>query len=91
MFSRKGDVVLDPMCGSGTTLMAAKISGRHYIGIDIEKESYNIAVKRLNNIPLPENTIQLKEESLPVEGHADDYDSEQRGEAEIIEVSDMSY
>ena len=32
--SRPGDMVLDPFCGSGTTLEAACVHGRHFIGID---------------------------------------------------------
>ena len=41
-------VVLDPMCGSGTSLLAAKKLGRKYIGIDIAKEYCSLAEKRLN-------------------------------------------
>ena len=33
-----GDVVLDPMCGSGTTCKMAKINGRNFIGIEISKK-----------------------------------------------------
>jgi DNA modification methylase len=35
-FSRPGDVVLDPFTGSGSTLIAAALSGRHYVGIELE-------------------------------------------------------
>lgn len=35
--SRKGDLVLDPFSGSGTTGIAANLLNRRYIGIDIEK------------------------------------------------------
>ena len=48
-WSNKGDLILDPMCGSGTTCKVAKELGRDYIGIDISKEYIDIAIKRLNN------------------------------------------
>ena len=43
----KGKVVIDPYCGSGTTLVAAKILGHHYIGIDISEEYVRYAARRL--------------------------------------------
>src|SRR3954470_23487020 len=35
-YTAPGDLVFDPMCGSGTTLVEAMYLGRHGIGIDIE-------------------------------------------------------
>lgn len=48
MDERKG-VVIDPYCGSGTTLVASKILGHDFIGIDISKEYIDFAEKRLQN------------------------------------------
>lgn len=49
--SKKGDIVLDPFAGSGTTLVAAAMEGRKYIGCDISKEYFEAAKKRLSSIP----------------------------------------
>lgn len=43
MFSFDGDTVLDPFCGSGTTMLAAMKSGRNSIGIEIDEEYCRIA------------------------------------------------
>ena len=48
--SNAGDVVLDPFLGSGTTSVTAKKLGRHYIGIEREKEYAAIAEKRLEDV-----------------------------------------
>jgi site-specific DNA-methyltransferase (adenine-specific) len=50
--SDKGQVVLDPFVGSGTTALAAKQLQRDYIGIDLEHGYCKVAEKRLH--PLPE-------------------------------------
>jgi len=39
----------DPFCGTGTTLVAAKLLGKSYIGIDISQEYVNYTLKRLEN------------------------------------------
>lgn len=45
--SRPGDVVLDPYAGSGTTCVAAKMLGRHFIGIEREPDYAAIARDRV--------------------------------------------
>jgi len=45
--SRPGDVVLDPFCGSGTTLVAAERLGRNWIGIDCSPEAIELTRERL--------------------------------------------
>lgn len=52
-WSNKGDIVLDPMCGSGTTCKMAKKLGRKYIGMDISKEYCEIAKRRLMGVTEP--------------------------------------
>jgi site-specific DNA-methyltransferase (adenine-specific) len=47
MFSKKGDTILDPFLGSGTTAVACKELGRNFIGIEISKEYCKIAEDRL--------------------------------------------
>jgi SAM-dependent methyltransferase len=42
-FSQKGDLVLDPFCGSGTTLLEANLIGRNALGIDINPLSVLIS------------------------------------------------
>lgn len=46
-FSRPGDLVLDPFCGSGTTAVAAKQIGRKFLTIDKCPEYHAIAANRL--------------------------------------------
>ncbi|BDR74236.1 site-specific DNA-methyltransferase (plasmid) [Clostridium tetani] len=46
--SDKGDIVLDPFAGSGSTLVACKELNRRYIGYEIDKKYYNIAKERIN-------------------------------------------
>lgn len=42
--------MLDPFIGSGTTAVAAKLLGRHYIGFEIDPEYYKIANKRVQEV-----------------------------------------
>jgi adenine-specific DNA-methyltransferase len=46
-FSRRNDVVLDPFCGSGSVPLAAKLSDRRYIGIELRQDYCKIAQRRL--------------------------------------------
>jgi len=46
-FTKEGDLVLDPFCGSGSTLAAAQQLGRHWTGIELDGEHYRTATRRL--------------------------------------------
>ncbi len=48
-WSNEGDIIFDPMCGSGTTLKMAKKHNRRYVGVDISPEYVELAKKRLDN------------------------------------------
>ena len=60
MTTQAGDVILDPMCGSGTTCVAAKSLGRDYIGIDQSKDAIKIAENRLKEMVISSSNIAKK-------------------------------
>ncbi|WP_104668786.1 DNA methyltransferase [Ensifer adhaerens] len=45
-FTRPGDLVLDPFCGSGSTLVAARRCGRDFLGIELERRHHMTASLR---------------------------------------------
>lgn len=47
LLTRDNDVVLDPFCGSGSTLVSAALAGRHYIGVDKDKGHVATARNRI--------------------------------------------
>ena len=63
LFSFKGDVVLDPFAGVGTTCLSAFKLQRPYLGIDISPEYCQIAEDRLSLLPLFRETPILDEDS----------------------------
>lgn len=52
IFSRKGDLVLDPFLGSGTTAIVAYILGRRGVGIELSSKYADLAKERVRNIQL---------------------------------------
>lgn len=48
MFSKEGDIVLDPFIGSGSTAVACKILKRNYIGFDINNDYCKLSENRIN-------------------------------------------
>jgi DNA modification methylase len=47
LYTKPGDVVLDPFMGSGSTAVAAARTGRHYVGYELSEEYCALAAKRL--------------------------------------------
>ncbi|MEK7399338.1 MAG: site-specific DNA-methyltransferase [Candidatus Poribacteria bacterium] len=56
-WTNEGDIVFDPMCGSGTTCKMAKINNRKFIGMDISEEYCELSKSRVN---LAENQLLIE-------------------------------
>lgn len=54
------DVVVDPFCGSGTTLVAASMLDRQYLGIDVSSEAVELSQKRLQEPTKTESNLLKK-------------------------------
>jgi site-specific DNA-methyltransferase (adenine-specific) len=63
MFSFTGDTVLDPFCGTATTMVAALKHGRNSIGVELDTEYCKLAASRLMN----ENTSLFANTLLQIE------------------------
>ncbi len=75
MFSFVGDIVLDPFCGTGTTMLAAKNAGRHSIGIEIDSEYCKMIQRRLDGNTLFKNASfrQLNNTKKKINGEMVDF------------------
>jgi len=51
-FSNEGDTILDATMGSGSCGVACKALNRNFIGIELEKEYFDVAENRINNITI---------------------------------------
>ncbi|MDQ3836133.1 MAG: site-specific DNA-methyltransferase [Thermoproteota archaeon] len=50
LYTFKGEVVLDPFCGGGSTCIAALKSGRQFVGYEVSKQYLEMANRRINNL-----------------------------------------
>jgi len=46
-FTKEGELIFDPFCGSGTTAVAAKELNRAFVGIELEAEFAGLAARRI--------------------------------------------
>ena len=74
--SDKGDTILDPFCGSGTTLVSAKMLEREFIGVDINPEAIALTQRRLD--------APFKTSSNLLQVGADAYKTKTDGEIAIL-------
>lgn len=78
----EGDCVLDPFCGSGTTLVSSKLLGRKFIGIDINPEAIRLCRQRLET-PFKTNSNLLRD-------GADSYRTKTEEEMSILRQFDCN-
>ncbi|MBK9264727.1 MAG: site-specific DNA-methyltransferase [Polyangiaceae bacterium] len=70
-FSRAGDVVLDPFCGSGTVLVEARLAGRRALGVDANPLAVRLASRKLREASEDERSA-LVEMARAAAAHADE-------------------
>ncbi len=59
LYSFEADLVIDPFCGSGTTCVAAVLTGRRYIGYDIISEYCELAGQRISQAERSLQAIEI--------------------------------
>ncbi len=59
LFTHRGELVLDPFVGSGTTLVAASDCGRNAVGFDLKEEYIAVSNNRLSTLPPPDDSRQI--------------------------------
>ncbi len=74
--SNENNVVLDPFCGSGTTLVASKLLDRQFIGIDVSHDACELSNSRLKN--------PMKSESALLETGRDSYKTSDETALQIL-------
>lgn len=61
MYSQRGDTVLDPFLGTGTTMQAAMLLGRNSVGYDIDPQMIEIAVNGINSMSVDRCNTLIKQ------------------------------
>lgn len=63
-YTQKGDIVLDPFCGAGTTLLEAALSGRVAYGVDRDPLAIRIASAKIHPSDITEVTLKIQDLNL---------------------------
>lgn len=64
--AKPGMIIMDPFCGSGTSLLAAKLLGMHWIGFEISPEYCEVSRSRLTQKPLDIQTWEPRKAMVEV-------------------------
>lgn len=80
--TNEGDIILDPFLGSGTTVVAAKLLNRNYIGFDVNFDAIKISMERLKN--------PIKTESNLLKNGISSYDNKTEKEKKILSRYDCN-
>ncbi len=79
MFSLKGDTVLDPFLGTGTTTLAAMCAGRHSVGYEIDPQFQPVILEKVAGLPdIAHETVERR-----LKAHADFIRERSRNDGEI--------
>ena len=76
-YTREGDTVVDPMCGSGTTLDVCKDLGRKGIGFDLNPQRPEITHNDARSLPLDDESVDFVFIDPPYSTHID-YSEDER-------------
>jgi len=93
-----GDIVFDPFCGAGTTAIVAKMTGRHFVTIDIDKKYVDIAKKNLRmmqptlagNYYLPRKNRKYKRTRITKKEVEVDYIELCKDQGRVIELEEVA-
>ncbi|MGH9346487.1 MAG: DNA-methyltransferase [Vicinamibacterales bacterium] len=77
MATRRGDLVLDPFIGSGTTGLVAVSMKRRFIGIELNPRYLEIAERRLNGLIARWSNLSSRQEPTPTRFNRDTADLSQ--------------
>jgi len=94
VFFKKGDIILDPFSGSGTTLVQANELGIHSVGIDISCFNCMIADAKLLDYDLNSLTKKVKDINLAIAGFEADEkieDFEKELYSELVKFNDKNF
>ncbi|MBS1759150.1 MAG: DNA adenine methylase [Bacteroidetes bacterium] len=89
-YAFKGQTVLDPFCGSGTTLVEARIFGANAIGVDVN--GLSVLLSQVKSTPLTEQQFSIVEDFISkIEKEISKWKSEKRPKIKIKEIEGQEH